>query len=80
VQRYVESFADDMDEIHFEGEQLFDAGESVVVDALLTAKGRQTGIPVEQRSAGVLTVRDGKLIRLRAYVSLSEALKAVGLI
>jgi len=51
----------------------------VVVDTLVTAKGRRTGIPVEQRSAGVLTVTDGKLIRLRAYVSLSEALKAAGL-
>jgi uncharacterized protein len=79
VRRYFESFSDDMDEIRFEVEQFFDAGESVVVDTLLTAKGRRTGIHVAQRSAGVLTIRDGKLIRLRAYVSLSEALEAVGL-
>src|SRR5271168_5041216 len=79
VRRYIESFSDDMDEIHFEGEQFFDAGESVVVDTLLTAKGRQRGPPAGQRSAGVLRIRDGKLVPLRAYGSLPEALKGGGI-
>ena len=46
----------------------------------LTAKGRRTAIAVEQRSAGVWTICDGKVIDIRAYASFPAALQAVGLI
>jgi ketosteroid isomerase-like protein len=79
IRRYFQSFQDVMDEIRFEPERLWDAGDSVVVSLRVTARGRQTAIPVEQRSAGVWTVRDGQIIRVRSYASLAEALQAVGL-
>jgi len=79
IRRYFQSFQDVMDEIRFEPEGLWDAGDSVVVSLRVTAKGRQTAIPVEQRSAGVWTIRDGQIIRVRSYASLAEALQAVGL-
>jgi uncharacterized protein len=79
IRRYFESFWDVMDEIHFEGEQFAEAGESIVVDLRVTAKGRQTGILVEQRNAGVWMVRDGKVLGIRAYASFAEALEAAGL-
>jgi ketosteroid isomerase-like protein len=68
-----------MDEIRFDPERFWDAGESVVVAVRVTAKGRQTAIPVEQRIALVCTFRDGMALQVRAYASLSEALGAVGL-
>jgi ketosteroid isomerase-like protein len=79
MRRYWESFQDAMDEIRIQPERLCDAGEAVVVAMHLTAKGRRTAIAVEQRTAGVWTICDGKVIRVRAYVSLSEALETVGL-
>jgi uncharacterized protein len=79
IRRYFESFQDVMDDIHFQAEQLWDTGESVVADVRVTAKGRQTGIPVEQRIAQVWTLRDGKAISVRTYASQAEALAAVGL-
>jgi ketosteroid isomerase-like protein len=79
IRRYFQSFQDVMDEIRFEPERLWDAGDSVVVSLRVTAKGRQTAIPVEQRSAGVWSIRDGQIIRVRSYASLAEALQAVGL-
>jgi ketosteroid isomerase-like protein len=79
IRRYFQSFQDAMDEIRFEPERLWDAGDSVVVSLRVTAKGRQTAIAVEQRSAGVWTIRDGQIIRVRSYASLAEALQAVGL-
>ena len=79
VRRYFQSFGDAMDEIHFQPERFWDVGQSVVAVVRITAKGRQTGIPVEQRIAQVWTIRDGKGIRVQAYTSLSDALKAVGL-
>jgi ketosteroid isomerase-like protein len=51
----------------------------VVVDARVTARGKQTAIPVEQRAAQLWTIRGGRVIRIRAYASLSEALESVGL-
>jgi ketosteroid isomerase-like protein len=79
MRRYWESFQDAMDEIRIEPERLFDAGDAVVLAMHLTAKGRRTGIAVEQQTAGVWTIRDGKVMSIRAHASLSEALHAVGL-
>jgi ketosteroid isomerase-like protein len=79
IRRYLASFQDAMDDIHFEAEQLWDAGESVVVELRLTARGKQTAIEVEQRTAGVWTVNDGRVIHIRAYATASEALAAAGL-
>jgi ketosteroid isomerase-like protein len=79
MRRYWESFQDAMDEIRIQPERLCDAGEAVVVAMHLTAKGRRTAIAVEQRTVGVWTICDGKVMRIHAYVSLSEALEAAGL-
>lgn len=79
VRRYFESFHDAMSEIHFHPVGFWDAGESVVLDLRLTAKGRTTEIPVEQRIAQVWSVRGGKARAARTYESVSEAFAAVGL-
>lgn len=79
IRCYFQSFEDAMDEIRFQPEQFWDAGQSVVALVRLTAKGRQTGIPVEQRFAQVWSVRGGKGVALHTYASLSQALAAAGL-
>jgi uncharacterized protein len=79
IRRYFESFRDAMDEIRFQPERFWDAGEAVVVALRLTAKGRQTAIRVEQRMAQVWSVRDGRAIGVRTYTSIAEALRAAGL-
>jgi len=79
IRRYFQSFQDAMDEIRFHPERFWDVGQSVVAVVRLTAKGKQTAIPVEQRISQVWTIRDGKATRVRTYASLSGALEAVGL-
>ena len=79
IRRYFESFRDAMDEIRFEPERFWDAGEAVVVTLRLTAKGRQTAIRVEQRIAQVWSIRDGRAVSVRTYTSIAEALRAAGL-
>ena len=79
MRRYWESFRDAMEEIRFQPERLWDAGQAVVVVMHVTAKGRQTAIPVEQRLVGSWTICDRKAMRVRVYGSQSEALRAVGL-
>jgi ketosteroid isomerase-like protein len=79
IRRYFESFQYAMDEIRFQPERFWDVGETVVAAVLITAKGRQTAIAVEQRIAQVWTIREGRALRVRSYTSLSEALDAAGL-
>ncbi|HEV2922819.1 MAG TPA: nuclear transport factor 2 family protein [Solirubrobacteraceae bacterium] len=79
VRRYFQSFDEAMDEVHFQADRFWDAAEAVVVDALVTARGKRTAIPVEQRAAQLWTIRGGRVIRIRAYASLPEALETVGL-
>jgi ketosteroid isomerase-like protein len=79
IRRYFESFRDAMDEIRFEPERFWDAGEAVVVALRLTAQGRQTAIRVEQRIAQVWSIRDGRAVSVRTYTSIAEALRAAGL-
>jgi ketosteroid isomerase-like protein len=76
MRRYFRSFQDVMEEIRFEPVQLWEVGDRVVVAVRLTARGRQTAIRVEQRTAGVWRIRDGKVIEVRAYRSPAEALSA----
>jgi ketosteroid isomerase-like protein len=79
IQRYFESFREAFEQIRFEAERFSDAGDHVVVGLRMTAIGRLTKIPVEQRNAGVWTVLDGKIARIQTYASTAEALEAVGL-
>jgi uncharacterized protein len=79
IRRYFDSFRDAMDQIRFDPANFREAGVSVVVAVRLSAKGRSTGIAVEQHLGQVWTIRDGKAIRVRSYASYPEALKAAGL-
>jgi ketosteroid isomerase-like protein len=60
-------------------EELLDAGEKVVAMVRMRAWGALSGAPVEARVAHVLTLRDGKLLRLEYYGNREEALRDVGL-
>jgi ketosteroid isomerase-like protein len=79
IRRYLRTFVDAMDEIRFEPERFWEGGNAVVVTMRLSARGRLTSIPVEQRFAQVWTVRDGLAMSVCSYASLSEALEAAGL-
>ena len=79
IRRYFDSFTEAFDEIRFEAEGLADAGDAVVVALRMTAIGKRTGIPVEQRNAGVWTVAGGKIAGIQTYAALADAMKAAGL-
>ncbi len=80
VRRYFETFAEAMADIRFSAERVWTAGaEDLVVELRLTAAGRQTGIPVEQRVFLVWTVREGKALKVDTYASLEPALASAGL-
>jgi ketosteroid isomerase-like protein len=60
-------------------ERFVDAGERVVVIMTRHGLGRESGVDVEQRTAGIWTVKDGQVVRVETDIDPQEALKAVGL-
>jgi ketosteroid isomerase-like protein len=76
MRRYFESFYEAMDKIEFIPAAFHEVGSLVVVDATLRARGRTTGIEVEQSASFVWKLRDAKAIGLEVYPSLEDALEA----
>jgi ketosteroid isomerase-like protein len=67
-------------EMSFYPERFIDVDdERVLVFVRVTAEGRSSGVPVEQRTAHELTIRNGRLVRFKVYLDRAEALEAVGL-
>jgi len=79
IRRYFKLFDDAMEDVRFEAERMWEAGDSVVAAVRLTARGKQTGIAVEQRSAQVWTIRDGRALRAQTFPELAEAFAAAGI-
>jgi ketosteroid isomerase-like protein len=42
-------------------------------------RGKRSGVAMDQRGATVVTLRDGRITHLRAYVDRADAFAAVGL-
>ena len=60
-------------------EELIDAGESVISVVTLRGRGPASGAEVEMTTAGVWTVRVGKVVRSVWFPTRAEALEAAGL-
>ena len=60
-------------------EQMFEAGDRVVVFVRVEGVGTKSGAPVEARIAHLQTIRDGKLIRVESFGDRDEALRAAGI-
>jgi ketosteroid isomerase-like protein len=79
MRRYWESFHDALEQVRFELEGYWEADGAVVVAMRVSAKGRRTAIPIEQRNAGVWRTSDGKALKADIFASLPDALHSVGL-
>jgi ketosteroid isomerase-like protein len=64
-------------EIAYDYEELIDAGDQVISVVTRHARGRASGVEVEQRFALLWTIRQGKVIRVIWFLDRDEALKSV---
>jgi ketosteroid isomerase-like protein len=63
-----------------EVERVIDAGENGVVALLrLTARGKESGVPVRSPWAMVVTLRGSRMTTSRVFLDQGQALKTVGL-
>jgi len=73
---WLREFLESWEEFHQEVEEMFDAGDRVVLFLHLVAKGKLSGAIVDARYAHVWTMRNGKGTRVDGYVNREEALEA----
>jgi ketosteroid isomerase-like protein len=79
IRRYFELWSEVMDEVRFFAKEFIDIGDRVVVPFRVVARARETGLEVDQHAVQVWTVRDGRALRVEAYPTKAEALRAVGI-
>jgi uncharacterized protein len=78
VRRWFDEFYEAMDEVRLEPHEFHQVGEWVVVPFSILARGRSTGLEVEQNAVQAWRLRDGKAIRLELFADLDQALAALG--
>jgi uncharacterized protein len=82
VRAYLESFAQQWEEIRFEPEEILDAGDQVVALVRMVARGRASGAQVDARLAHLYELREGRgmrVLRVRTFFDRERALEAAGL-
>ena len=73
--RFYEAWGD----LSFTPEEFIDAGDVVVVAHRWRGAGKSSGTPVDTIVWNVVTLRDGKITRRRAFQDREEALAAAGI-
>ena len=63
-------------EIEYDYEELIDAGEQVISVVTRHARGRASGVKVEQPFALLWTLRDGRVVRVVWFLNRNGALEA----
>ena len=66
-------------DLHVEVSETRDLGDTVLVVAGMTVRGKGSGVKIESPLAYVIEFDNGLLRKVHTYLSVTEALKAVGL-
>ena len=73
ARRYMEGFRGSIDAVRFDPTELFEEDGRVIAQFRLTGVGVSSGIELEQRAVGVLSLREGRVTRIEAYPDLEAA-------
>jgi uncharacterized protein len=79
VRRFFRTWQGHLVDYMFDWEALAHAGDTVYGVLRHTARGRESGAPVESRIAQIWTFRDGKVVRYQGFQDEAEARKAAEL-
>ena len=76
IREYIQPLSD----LRIEAERIIDLdGDRVLVLSRQTARGKQSGVPIEHELGDLFTLRDGKIVRYDTYWNRAKALEAAGL-
>jgi ketosteroid isomerase-like protein len=76
LRRYFRLWEEQFSDLDLSVDDVIDNGDSVVVVARFSGRGRGSGVPVELPAVTRLTVRDGLIATWTAYATLDDALAA----
>jgi ketosteroid isomerase-like protein len=76
---FIEAWEEGFESDHMAAQEIFDAGDRVVVVVHHHGRGKISRIEVEQTVAMLWTLRDGRAVRMAIYPTRAEALEAAGL-
>ena len=79
VQAYNEQFLRQFAEIHYEPLELIEASDHVISHMRIHGRGKTSGAGFELSAWWAFSVRDGRVIRVYAYLDRARAFEAVGL-
>ena len=77
VRRFWTQFLSAWDAFGVEVEELIDGGDQVV--AVMRLSGRTNELEVDEARSSLLTLRDGRIVRIEPFASKDGALEAAGL-
>jgi ketosteroid isomerase-like protein len=75
----LEAWYEAMDDWHVTPEEIVDAGDSLLLSVRVRARGRSSGVTVEELGYAVFRMRDGKVLRCDEYADVNAAREAAGL-
>jgi ketosteroid isomerase-like protein len=79
VSRMFADFDESCESLHYDVDEIQDAGEAVLVTARLRARGRATGVDVDAVLATLMRFRGRQVSSFRTYTDPDEARRAAGL-
>ena len=79
IRANLERWETDFEDFEATPEEYIDAGDQVLVTVHWSGRGRGSGLQVDIRTYQVITLRDGKTIRMDEFTERFEALEAAGL-
>jgi ketosteroid isomerase-like protein len=77
VRRFWTQFLSAWDEYRVQVDELIDAGDQVV--AVMRLSGRTNELEVDEARSSLLTLRDGRIVRIEPFASKDDALEAAKL-
>jgi ketosteroid isomerase-like protein len=78
VRQFFREWTDPLETFHARAEEFIDAGDCVVVDVRVWARGKGSGVEAEMPQGHLCRVRDGLLIRIELFETKDQALDAAG--
>jgi len=78
ARRHLTELLEPFEDVRVEPEEFIETKDQVIVIVHVSGRGRGSGLPIDTTFAHLLTVRGGRVVRLRAFFDREEALEAAG--
>jgi ketosteroid isomerase-like protein len=79
ARRHLTDLLEPFEDVRVEPKEFIETDDEMVVIVHVSGRGKGSGLPIDTTFAHLLTMRGGRVVRLRAFFDREEALQAAGL-